>query len=95
MNRSAEILKSSRRDARFVAGMWATCCLYTVGYCGLFAYQPGSAPDLLFGIPSWVVWGILAPWMFATAVTCWYALGAMKDEDLGEDHAAPDEGADG
>jgi hypothetical protein len=85
MNRSAEILRSARREALFTAGMWVTCFTWTVGYCAAFGYGKGAAPTLLGGIPDWVVWGILAPWSFATVVSCVFALRVMKDEELGEE----------
>ena len=44
---------------------------------------------MLFGIPRWVVWGVLAPWLASLVVTLWFASFGMKDEPLGEN---PDEG---
>jgi hypothetical protein len=38
-------------------------------------------------MPEWVVWGIVAPWIVSTLITCWYALWGMRDEDLGEEQA--------
>jgi hypothetical protein len=73
----------------FVAVVWVLACVYTVGYAALFAYRTGEPLQLLFGIPSWVVWGVLAPWLAVTLVTCWYALLGMKDEDLDEMPAQP------
>ena len=90
-----EILKDSRREALFTAVMWVTCFLWTVGYCAAFGYRQDGAPRLIQGIPDWVVYGILAPWTFATVVTLWFALWGMKDADLGEDHATSGEGEHG
>ena len=41
-------------------------------------------------MPSWVVWGILAPWFVVLGITVWYSLWAMRDEDLG-----PEGGSEG
>lgn len=84
MNR---VFESSRREALFTAVLWIACCVYTVGYAALFAYRRGEPPELLFGIPSWVVWGVLAPWGVSTAITCWYALCGIRDEDLEPEHS--------
>jgi hypothetical protein len=90
MDQTSSVLRNSRREALFVGAVWLASCIYTVGYAALFAYRQEAPPELLWGIPTWVVWGILAPWAAVTALTCWYALCAMKDEDLGEDAPVPD-----
>lgn len=83
---SAAILRNSRREAVFTVIVWVLACLYTVGYAGLFAYRgPGEQPELIGGMPSWVVWGVVLPWFACTAVTCWYAMCGIVDEDLGEE----------
>ena len=91
MNRTTSILQSSRREAWFVMGLWLACCLYTVGYAALFAYRRDEVPRLILGMPEWVLWGIVAPWVVSTLVTCWYALWGMRDEDLGEERSSEGE----
>ena len=69
--------------------LWIAACVYMVIYAALYAYGPSThSQTLLFGMPRWVVYGVLAPWFIVTIVTVWYALFCMKDEDLGEDFAA-------
>ncbi len=81
---STAILRSSRREAYFTGAVWVLAGAYTVGYAGLFAYRDGT-PELIAGVPSWVVWGVILPWIVCTVVTCWYAMCGIKDEDLGEE----------
>jgi hypothetical protein len=81
----AAVLQSSRREALFVAVVWILSCAYTVGYSALFGYGTSANPTLQFGIPSWVLWGVLAPWGITTLVTCWFAFFGIRDEDLGEE----------
>lgn len=98
---SATILRSARKEALFTVAFWILTCLYTVGYAALFGYRQDPAPQLLWGIPTWVVYGVLTPWFVCTVVTCWYAFFGYKDEELGEDveteasHAEDEEGRDG
>ena len=66
--------------------VWVAACIYTVGYPALFAYGQTGPPKLTFGIPSWVVWGVLLPWFACLAITLWFAGFRMKDEPLGESH---------
>jgi hypothetical protein len=84
MNPTESVLQSSRREARFVAVVWLGACAWVCLYAWLFAYRPGDAGRLTFGMPSWVVWGVLAPWMVCLAATVWFALAGMRDEVLWE-----------
>jgi hypothetical protein len=93
------LLRSARREALLALLVWALACLYTIGYCYLYGYP--HAPDgwavragltdgrpddqLTFGLPDWVVRGILLPWAVGSVVTIWFAVGIMTDEDLGAD----------
>ncbi len=91
----AAVLRSARREALFVGLLWVTACAYTVGYAALFAYRADAAASRVLGIPSWVLWGVVLPWLVCTVVTAWYALAGIRDQDLGQDHAAPGEEAGG
>jgi hypothetical protein len=86
------ILESSRREALFVAGVWVTACLYTLGVCGLLGYRthPAAPPALVMGIPEWAFWGVMVPWTVVLALTVWFALRVMRDVDLGEEREASD-----
>ena len=39
----------------------------------------------VWGIPSWLFWGIAVPWLLADVFTLWFCFFYMKDGDLGED----------
>jgi hypothetical protein len=86
---------SARREAVFVMAMWLVVCLYVVGYAALFAYGPDAASRSIAGIPSWVVWGVLAPWVACTVVTCVYSLYFIRDEELGEERPGGEHPGDG
>jgi hypothetical protein len=85
---TAAVLRSSRREAIFVAVMWVLFSAYTVGYSALFGYRQDAAPHLVFGMPAWVFWGVVVPWFTCTLITCWYAFFGIRDEDLGEENTA-------
>lgn len=85
MNPTASILKSSRRESLFVAGMWILTCGYTVIYAGLNAYRPVEPVPLVFGMPAWVFWGVIAPWSVTTVVTLAYATWGIENSPLDEE----------
>ena len=81
---------NSRREAVVIFGVWVACLLWAVPYCYFFGYPSDGAainPDAIttiWGIPSWVFWGILVPWLAADAFTIWFCFFYMVDDDLGE-----------
>jgi hypothetical protein len=91
LNRFRAASSASRKEALFVAAFWIVSCVYTVGYSALYAYRPGAGAERIFGLPLWVVYGVLVPWFVSLAVTLWFAGFGMKDESLGEN---PDEESD-
>ncbi len=75
----------ARREAWLILVAWAVCLIWTVGYCALAGYN--VSPDqirMILGMPSWVFWGVLVPWIAATLFSVWFSLAYMADDDLGE-----------
>ncbi len=69
----------ARREALHILLAWGICMVWTVGYCALFAYESGEM-SLLWGMPRWVVFGIVVPWVIATLYSLWFALFYMKED---------------
>ena len=69
----------ARREALHILSAWGICMVWTVGYCALFAYESGEV-SLLWGMPRWVVVGIVVPWVIATLYSLWFALFYMKED---------------
>lgn len=75
-----------RREAVLILMAWAVCLLWTVGYSYTFGYNLAAEQvTITLGMPSWVFWGVLVPWMAATVFSCWFSLSYMADDDLGDD----------
>ena len=76
---------NARREAWIILVSWAICLAWTVGYCSVYAYDV-AVEDLseVLGMPGWVVWGVLVPWLSATAFSTWFGLVYMTDDDLGQ-----------
>lgn len=76
----------SRREAILIFCVWALSFAWSVPYCylnGFDAVDP-DALHTIWGIPSWVFWGIVCPWLAADAFTVWLCFFYMRDDDLGE-----------
>lgn len=72
----------ARREAALILASWAACLLWTIVYSHLFGYKTGPV-SLVFGIPSWVFFGILVPWVAATVFSVWFSLRWMKGGEDG------------
>ncbi|MFH1568471.1 MAG: hypothetical protein ABIL09_10790 [Gemmatimonadota bacterium] len=73
----------TRREAIVIFAAWVVCFLWSVPYCYLYGYgAPAVEPSTLWGIPTWVVWGIAVPWLAADAFTIWMCLRFIADDDL-------------
>lgn len=83
----------SRREAIVVFFVWFAALLWAVPYCYLNGYMRTFDPEnfqTIWGMPDWVFWGIVAPWLAADVVTTIFCFGFMKDDDLGEAHEDAD-----
>lgn len=59
--------------------------------------QYNREPDTLIfpfslGIPDWVFWGVVVPWLFCIVVTFWFCLVFFTEDDLCDDSGSPDAG---
>ncbi|HJN07888.1 MAG TPA: DUF997 family protein [Pirellulaceae bacterium] len=53
--------------------------LYTQGYVP--PEQRPEQPSLILGIPAWVMWGLVVPWLATIVVTWLFAMFLMKDDE--------------
>ena len=62
--------------------------MWSVGVCFKWGFvDPASQAEsihTIFGMPSWVFYGVLLPLLFDDAVTIWFCFFFMVDDDLGE-----------
>ena len=85
------VLKSARREAVVVFGVWLAACVYSVGYCFLFGYaRDPMTLSYVAGVPDWIFYGVAAPWAVCTLLSFWISNYFITDEDLGEEQAEVD-----
>ena len=72
-------------EARVVGLIVVACIVTTSTIMTLNGYiapaDRPEQPELICGIPSWVVWGLFVPWLVMIAVTWWFAIFIMKDDE--------------
>lgn len=87
------VVRNARREAIIIGLAWLACTVYSCVYSYLFGYtspeHPRGARDIhpILGMPSWVFWGIMAPWAVCAVFIFWFAGFYMADDELGKDHA--------
>lgn len=80
------VVVHARREAVVILVAFAVCLAWSVTWCYLAGYhEPGAAgPATVLGMPSWVFWGVLVPWLGADLFACWFCFCFMADDPLGE-----------
>lgn len=52
---------------------------------GLARPRTGDNFSSILGMPDWVFFGILVPWIACSLFTVWFALYGIRDDDLGRE----------
>ena len=76
----------ARREAWVILGAFAAFLIWSVSWCYLAGYpEPTDGPPAqVFGMPSWVFWGVLLPWLVADVFALWFCFFFMVDDPLSD-----------
>ena len=95
-NRLDPLVSHAGREALLILLAFAVCLIWSVSCCYLLGYgaSGGGPVATVLGIPSWVLWGVLVPWLAADVFALWFCFFFMADDPLSEaeDETAPDDG---
>ena len=83
--REDPLVRSARREALFVLAIWAAAISFSVWYCHSHGYEVREL-EFVLGVPDWVFWGILVPWIVCTAAGILFANAFMRDDPLGREN---------
>lgn len=62
---------------------WVVFLVWTLSYNKYHAFDAeASGVDPILGVPRWVFFGILVPWVAGLVLTFWFASCFMKDTHL-------------
>ena len=76
------LLKNAGREARAALLLFGIALAWTLGVAAWMGYGRSEVRFIL-GLPDWVFWGVFLPWGVFIAVSLWFGLRYMKDDDLG------------
>jgi len=77
------VWRSSLREALLILLVWGALCAVTLAVS--FLLGSGIAPGRLravAGIPLWVIWGVIVPWIAAVIFSWWFAFRFIEDHEL-------------
>lgn len=80
------VFLNSRKEARAAFLAWVVALLWAVPVCYCLGFKTGvdsTNVSMVLGIPTWVFWGIVFPWLVADVATTWICFKVMKNDDLG------------
>ena len=73
------------KEARVAMACWSMGLVYCTTVFVTMGYVPAAErpaePPLVWGVPAWVFWGLFVPWGAQIALTCWFALRVLKDDE--------------
>ena len=82
---SRGLLWNCRREMVGMLAGWFLVASWVIGYCWIDGYAAADeVPTTTLGFPTWVVYGVIVPWLASTVLTCWFALSRMADDRLGD-----------
>ncbi len=77
------LVRHARREAWFTAAVCVAAMAYTVSYCRWFGFNRAAADvHWVLGVPDWVFFGIVLPWLVCLAITAGFAFGVMHDDSI-------------
>ena len=89
----------ARRETLVILAAFVVCMVWSIGCCYSFGYlgQGGGPMAKVLGMPSWVFWGVVVPWLAADLFAVWFCFFFMVDDPLGEveDESPRDDGRAG
>ncbi len=80
------IFVHARREAVVILMVFFVCLTWSVGFYVVDGLQPPGAAaqstPTVWGLPRWVFWGLLCPWLAVDVFTFWFCFYYMKNDDL-------------
>lgn len=80
---------NARRETLVIVATCLVMAAVSLAVCFRMGMGAVSEEEVLeqaiWGVPSWVFWGLFVPWIAGTAFTAWFAFTVLRDDPLGGD----------
>jgi hypothetical protein len=77
------VVVHTRREALVILAAFVVFLTWSVSWCYLAGYrQPADPIANILGIPGWVFWGVVVPWLVADVFSLWFCFFFMADDPL-------------
>lgn len=74
------VYQHAKRESGWILAIWFGFAAWVIGYSRMRGYDVDPEQlTLTLGMPSWVFWGIAAPWFLANVVTILFSFCYMTD----------------
>ena len=70
----------SRREALIAGALWLIFAIWVTTVSYQLGYLHNDRSTML-GVPSWVFWGVLVPWVAAVVANSIYAFFILADDE--------------
>ena len=70
---------------------WTVCVSFYLGHESTYVQANVEELALVWGMPSWVFYGVFLPWLVVNLVSVWFCFGFMKDDELEDPDPPSDE----
>ncbi len=90
-NKEQQLLRNARREGLLIMAVWALALVWSVTAGYILGYNRDAASiQLILGIPDWIFWSVVVPWLICFIFSTWFCFWYMADDDLGRDRAGED-----
>lgn len=80
------VVRTGRREALIVVGIWLTAAAWSVTTSYRLGYnRPVEELKLIWGFPEWTFWGVAVPWVVCIVISWIFGVLFVHDAHLGEE----------
>ena len=81
------VLINARREAVIILIVFGIHMVWSITWCYWYGYHlpPDEPVNTLLGIPTWIFWGVIVPWLVVDLFAIWFCLWYVALDPLGEE----------
>ncbi|HRE99718.1 MAG TPA: hypothetical protein PLI18_04310 [Pirellulaceae bacterium] len=83
------VYRHARRETTVIVLICLLMMVWALGSARLFGFGTldveTAERQAILGVPTWVFWSLLVPWVLGTAITGWFCFFYLADDPLGRE----------